>query len=899
MPDAVGYVDGFEGARLRGWAVTASRRPANIIVRDDDGRVVARGQAAEDRPDLACLGFGLTRFGFRLPVPRPAGARIDRPGALHIFADGIELAGSPVALGPGLFDGALAIAGGVASGWVAERVEGFRTACVQLHDQDGTLLGEIEAEPVLEEADEAAPACFSVPLPPSCFGRTDLIVRASVKGTRFAEVQCAMRLDGYLDTLSQDRCGGWLLSPDAPGRPLDIEVFRDGTRIGAGSCVLPRTDVRERYPHAWRVGFDIPLDPVPAGSDPHTYSFRLAGTDVELFDGPFTSQNRSDTVEAARRVGRKLKADLAPAERAVLQRALAEFIERRRQAEARPRLRLPAAVAEGAPDHGRRLAIVIAVYRDVEVTRACVESVLAARDPNRDAVILVNDRSPDEGMDALLDGFARQPEVFLLRNAENQGFVRSANRGMALCRRGDILLLNSDTRVFPGTFEELCRIAGSAPDIGTVTALSNNATIFSYPHPSLPNAALADMGWEEIAAVAREASGGRTVEVPTGHGFCLLIRREVLRQLGRLDEQFGRGYGEENDFCQRVADLGYRNVAAAGAFVEHRESVSFGAEKTALVEGNLARLGRLYPEYASTILAFERGEGLRRARWPIDTARLRKAGANGASFALVVSNWLGGGTRRALADIETAVGYGGAQRLMLRSRADGMIELEAEQPVLRAVFAGDETEDLFALLSAAPVTHVLVHQVLGYSPEFLSGLANWAKGRQAIYYAHDFYPICPRVTMIDAAGRFCDIAELDTCRRCVSAAGAHEASRLNRLAPDEHRAAFGELLRALPPRRRSFGERGLLSPPGLAGPGADGRSASRVRTLLSGGTARRLEPGSRAVGRAWPAQGLGQAAGDRAPRPAEPSLAALPGDRPHRHRRRVAGARQRPDYRPL
>ena len=76
----------------------------------------------------------------------------------------------------------------------------------------------------------------------------------------------------------------------------------------------------------------------------------------------------------------------------------------------------------------------IPVYRDVEVTRACVESVLATRDPARDAIVLVDDCSPEAGMHALLEAFAREPEVFLLRNAQNQGFVRSASRGMPLCR---------------------------------------------------------------------------------------------------------------------------------------------------------------------------------------------------------------------------------------------------------------------------------------------------------------------------------------------------------------------------------------------------------------------------------------------------------------------------------
>ena len=178
------------------------------MVRDDAGAVLARGPAAGERPDLACLGLGTTQVGFRFPVCLPDAEGAGRAAALHVFANGVELAGSPVRLGPGVFDGALSVAGGVASGWVAERVEGFRAACVQLRDQDGSLLGEVEARRALVEVGDATQARFSLPLPPSCFGRTDLIVRASVGGVRVAEAQCAMRLDGYLDTLSHDRCGG-------------------------------------------------------------------------------------------------------------------------------------------------------------------------------------------------------------------------------------------------------------------------------------------------------------------------------------------------------------------------------------------------------------------------------------------------------------------------------------------------------------------------------------------------------------------------------------------------------------------------------------------------------------------------------------------------------------------
>ncbi|MBV8612687.1 MAG: hypothetical protein JOY66_02805, partial [Acetobacteraceae bacterium] len=193
MPETVGLIDGLDGAHLCGWAVSSSRRPALVVVRDDVGAVLARGPAAGERPDLASLGLGTTQVGFRFPVRLPDGEDAGCAGALHVFANGVELAGSPVRLGPGMFDGTLGVAGGVASGWVAERVEGFRAARVELRDQDGFLLGEVEARPP-GGAGETTPARFSLPLPPSCFGRTDLIVRAFVGGVRVAEAQCAMRL---------------------------------------------------------------------------------------------------------------------------------------------------------------------------------------------------------------------------------------------------------------------------------------------------------------------------------------------------------------------------------------------------------------------------------------------------------------------------------------------------------------------------------------------------------------------------------------------------------------------------------------------------------------------------------------------------------------------------------
>ena len=145
--------------------------------------------------------------------------------------------------------------------------------------------------------------------------------------------------------------------------------------------------------------------------------------------------------------------------------------------------------------------------------------------------------------------------------------------------------------------------------------------------------------------------------------------------------------------------------------------------------------------------------------------RLSRAVASGKSFVLVLSNALEGGTAKAIVDIERSVGYGAASKLSLRCTDDGLLELAGEDPLILASFAPDETNALFDVLNAATPTHVLVHQLLGFPTQFIGPFQRWAASRHTVFYAHDFYAFCPRVTMIDATGRFCDVAEADTCVR--------------------------------------------------------------------------------------------------------------------------------------
>ncbi len=459
-------------------------------------------------------------------------------------------------------------------------------------------------------------------------------------------------------------------------------------------------------------------------------------------------------------------------------------------------IRVPLDKSRCAGPDARRFNIIIPIFKGVAITRACIQSVLDTRDPDRDAVILINDCSPEPDMARLLAEISERPGVHLLENEFNLGFVGTVNRGLAFCRTGDVVLLNSDTRVFAGAWNEMEKLLVAGPDIGTITALSNNATIFSYPHiTNISRSPLADLRWDELAAAALEANTGQVLDVPTGHGFCMLVRRAVLDGIGHLDSRFGRGYGEENDLCMRAADHGWRNVAACAVFVEHRESVSFQNEKAALIGMNMPQIDALYPEYTASVMDFQRTDGLRAARWPLDRLRLKRAVAAGSRYMLLVRNSLGGGTHTAIQDIESANDDDECERITLTFRTDGSRELDVSMPLIHAVFAVDEDAQLFALIDDAKVEAVAVHQLLGATADFVRQLGIWGSARRMTFYMHDFYTICPRVTMLDASHRFCRAADSETCTRCVGLGGSHEASLLADLSPVVHRARFADFLR--------------------------------------------------------------------------------------------------------
>ena len=94
---------------------------------------------------------------------------------------------------------------------------------------------------------------------------------------------------------------------------------------------------------------------------------------------------------------------------------------------------------------------------------------------------------------------------------------------------------------------------------------------------------------------------------PTGHGFCLLIRRSLITRYGLFDTAFGKGYGEEVDFCRRIQQHGWQSVIAHQAFVFHLEARSFSLEtKAKLIANSRKIIEERYPTYKAEVTQYIR-----------------------------------------------------------------------------------------------------------------------------------------------------------------------------------------------------------------------------------------------------------------------------------------------------
>jgi GT2 family glycosyltransferase/glycosyltransferase involved in cell wall biosynthesis/SAM-dependent methyltransferase len=242
------------------------------------------------------------------------------------------------------------------------------------------------------------------------------------------------------------------------------------------------------------------------------------------------------------------------------------------------------AEAAAVPDYGLT-SIVILTHNQWQYTRRCLESIRFRTDEPYE-LIVVDNGSTDGSPERLRD----MPDVTLIANRENRGFPAGVNQGIAAARGRQVLLLNNDVVVTTGWLRRMLEAMGKAegrrqkaegnpkskienPEsrVGLVGPLTNHASGHQEIAPGYTDLdSLDGFAWEH-----GKQHAGHTQNVDRLIGFCLLIRREVIDEIGLLDERFGIGNYEDDDYCRRARDAGWWLAVAQDAYIHHFGHRSF------------------------------------------------------------------------------------------------------------------------------------------------------------------------------------------------------------------------------------------------------------------------------------------------------------------------------------
>jgi GT2 family glycosyltransferase/glycosyltransferase involved in cell wall biosynthesis len=416
--------------------------------------------------------------------------------------------------------------------------------------------------------------------------------------------------------------------------------------------------------------------------------------------------------------------------------------------------------------------IIIPLYRGLDITHRCVDSVLADNDRPPGRIIVIDDRSPEPKLAAWILRLSKTGAIDLVRNKTNLGFVASVNLGMARAGDHDVVLLNSDTEVPSGWLRRLRAQAYAAPKIASVSPLSNNATICSYlgyeGSPIPPGMTLA-----RLDTACRTINAGRFVSTPTTVGFCMYLRRAALDEAGLFDEKtFGRGYGEENDFCLRSSALGWTHHIACDTFVAHEGGTSFGDESDSRIIGAYALLMAAYPQYPALIARHVRENENAPFRFAVTMSLFR---TSGLPTTLLISHELDGGVRRHVHEtIER--GAGRVNYIVLKPASRGLtLSIPALPGHPELILAAERWRDVAAVLRSGGVTRVHIHHLMGLDLDVRALIHDL--GVPFDVTVHDYFAICPQVTLLPwPSGRYCGEPGPDGCDSCIANRPSHGAT---------------------------------------------------------------------------------------------------------------------------
>ena len=251
------------------------------------------------------------------------------------------------------------------------------------------------------------------------------------------------------------------------------------------------------------------------------------------------------------------------------------------------------------------ISVITVSWNTRDLLRSCLESLLNELAGVDAEVFLVDNASADQSAAMVQSEF---PQVRLIANETNRGFAAANNQALAQASGEFVLLLNPDTVVHPGAIKTLLEFMETHAKAGIVAPqlLESNGTIqrSCRQFPTFAGMLFELLGLSKLfpnQAIFRQYKmldwnhdDERQVDQP--EGACLLIRRQVIEEVGVLDEGFFMLF-EEVDWCYRIKEKGWQIWFTPSARITHHYGQSIKQVKTKMILSSHRGLYRFWRKH--------------------------------------------------------------------------------------------------------------------------------------------------------------------------------------------------------------------------------------------------------------------------------------------------------------
>jgi GT2 family glycosyltransferase len=240
-----------------------------------------------------------------------------------------------------------------------------------------------------------------------------------------------------------------------------------------------------------------------------------------------------------------------------------------------------------------KVDLIVLTYGQEDYTIRCFDSIL--KNASNYRLVWVDNGSSTHSRQKVMEAFDKHEHRLPIWSDQNLGFIGGVNLGLNILLKiqkteADFIgILNNDIEVTSGWLDKSLYVMDTVKEVGAVGPVSSAASSIQgwedfFPRVNIPfNHDLSDLETDARAAVLDKEFGNQYTEAPMGIKcpmvafFCTIFKKEVFEKVGLLDEAYGVGYGDDDDFCRRMYDKGYRVAVAIGSYVFHNHRTTFSA----------------------------------------------------------------------------------------------------------------------------------------------------------------------------------------------------------------------------------------------------------------------------------------------------------------------------------